>query len=94
MKVNPLLSPVLPPVTVGAAVPVPTLVLAPETMTAVAEAMEGSHEGPVLVRRAQEGMLMDDVATEEGIPVASNVDVVQFPAHCTTSNHQFSSIED
>ena len=83
-ETKPLLSPVLPPVTVGAAVPVPTLVLAPETMTAAAEAIEGSHEGPVLVRRAQEGMLMDDVATEEGIPVASNVDVVQFPAHCAT----------
>jgi hypothetical protein len=56
--------------------------------------MEGSHVGPVLVRRAQEGMFIDEVATEEGIPVASNVDVVQFPAHCATSNHQFSSIED
>ena len=63
-------------------------------MIAVVEAMEGSHVGPVSVRRAQEGMLMDDVAMEEVIPVASKVDVVQFPFHCASSNPQFSSIDD
>ena len=63
-------------------------------MTAAAEATEGSHVAPVLVRKAQEGMFMDEVETEEGIPVASNVDVVQLPAHCASSNHQFVSIVD
>jgi len=45
-------------------------------MTVAVEAMEGSHVGPVLVRGAQEGMFIDEVETEEGVPVASNVDVV------------------
>jgi hypothetical protein len=68
----------------------PTAVLvlaAPVTTTAAAEACDGSQDGPVGVKRAQAGMLIDEVVTEEGIPVASKVDVVQFPDHWDSSNH-------
>ena len=49
----------------------------PETMTAAADAAEGSRDGSMLVKRALEGMLMVDAGTEEGIPAASKLTIVK-----------------